>query len=107
MLRFNFRLATEFHHLYNIVNRQQSLRDICRTIKEKYFVAEEKLSDSLTILGVCNEKIGDKEVANYYYNAALQCEYRICRTAARRFVNLNMTTGGIVKLPPWTSGFSS
>ena len=50
-----------YHHLHNIVNRQQSLRDLYLTIKEKYFVSENRLSDSLTILGVCNEIVGDKK----------------------------------------------
>ena len=34
-----------YHHLYNIVNRQQSLRDLYLTIKEGYFVGENQLSD--------------------------------------------------------------
>jgi hypothetical protein len=80
-----------YHHLHNIVNRQQSLRDICRTIKERYFVSENKLSDSLTILGVCNEIVGDKKAAYYCYDAALQNDYYICLTAAKRKVDLNMT----------------
>ena len=39
-----------YHHLYNIVNRQQSLRDLYLTIKEKYFVTLKMLSNSITIL---------------------------------------------------------
>jgi hypothetical protein len=80
-----------YHHLYNIVNRQQSLRDIYLTIKEKYFISESRLSDSLTILGVCNEIVGDKEAAYHSYDTALQCECYICPTAAKRKVNLSMT----------------
>ena len=80
-----------YHHLYNIVNRQQSLRDLYLTIKEKYFVTERRLSNSLTILGVCNEIVGDKETADRCYNTALQNEYMICSTAAKRKVNINMT----------------
>jgi hypothetical protein len=38
------------HHLNNIVNRQQSLRDLYLTIKEMYFIADSALSNSLTIL---------------------------------------------------------
>jgi hypothetical protein len=79
-----------YHHLNNIVNRQQSLRDLYLTIEEKYFVSEYLLSDSITILGVCNEMVGDKEEAYDCYDTALQCEYRICHTAAKRKVNLNM-----------------
>jgi hypothetical protein len=80
-----------YHHLNNIVNRQQSLRDLYLTIKEKYFVVEEMLSDSLTILGVCNEIVGDKEAAYDCYDTALQCEYGICNSVAKRKLNLSMT----------------
>jgi hypothetical protein len=45
----------------------------------------------LTILGVCNEIVGDKEAAYYCYDTALQCEDIICSTAAERKVNLHMT----------------
>jgi hypothetical protein len=80
-----------YHHLNNIVNRQQSLRDLYLTIKEGYFVSENRLSNSLTILGVCNEIVGDKETAYYCYDHALRNEYDTCRSAAKRRVNLNMT----------------
>jgi hypothetical protein len=80
-----------YHHLHNIVNRQQSLRDLYLTIKEKYFVSENRLSNSLTILGVCNEIVGDKKTAYYCYDIALQIEYYVCSTAAKRKVDLNLT----------------
>ena len=79
------------HHLNNIVNRQQSLRDLYLTIQERYFISTIQLSSSLTILGVCNEKVGDKEAAYHCYDTALQNEYQICRSADKRKVNLNMT----------------
>jgi hypothetical protein len=79
-----------YHHLHNIVNRKQSLRDLYLTIKEKYFISAARLSNSLTILGVCNEIVGDKETADCCYNTALQNEYCICRSAAKRKANLNM-----------------
>jgi hypothetical protein len=80
-----------YHHLHNIVNRQQSLRDLDLTIKEGYVIDVSTLSNSLTILGVCNEIVGDKKTADYCYYTALQNEYIICRSAAKRKVNLNMT----------------
>ena len=80
-----------YHHLYNIVNRQQSLRDLWLTIKEKYYISDSTLSDSFTILGVCYEIVGDKVRAYHCYDTALQCEYEICPTAAKRKINLNMT----------------
>jgi tetratricopeptide (TPR) repeat protein len=80
-----------YHHLYNIANRQQSLRDLYLTIKEMYFIDVSTLSNSLTILGVCYEIVGDNETAYYCYDAALQNEYAICCSAAKRKVNLNMT----------------
>ena len=79
-----------YHHLHNIVNRQQSLHDLYLTITEKYFVNEDELSNSLTILGVCSEIVDDKETADRCYNTALQNEYYICPTVAKRKVNLNM-----------------
>ena len=80
-----------YHHLYDIVNKQESLRDLYLTIKEKYFISEDLLSNSLTILGVCNEIVGDKATAYYCYDTALQCDEFICSTAAERKVNLHMT----------------
>jgi hypothetical protein len=80
-----------YHHLYDIVNRQHALRDLYLTIKEKYFISCYRLSNSLTILGVCNEIVGDKEAAYYCYDTALQCDEFICSTAAERKVNLHMT----------------
>jgi tetratricopeptide (TPR) repeat protein len=80
-----------YHHLYNIANRQQSLHDLYLTIKEMYFIDVSTLSNSLTILGVCYEIVGDNETAYYCYDAALQNEYAICCSAAKRKVNLNMT----------------
>ena len=80
-----------YHHLHNIVNRQQSLRDLYLTIKEKYYISDNTLSNSLTILGICYEIVGDKETAYSCYDAALQNEYYVCPTAAKRKVDLNMT----------------
>jgi hypothetical protein len=80
-----------YHHLYNIVNRQQSLHDLYLAIKEMYLVGDNTISNSLTILGVCNEIAGDKETAHYCYDRALQDEYQICSSAAKRKLNLNMT----------------
>jgi hypothetical protein len=53
------------YYVYDIVNRQQSLRDLYLTINERYFVPINTLSESLTILGVCNEIVGDKNTAYY------------------------------------------
>ena len=80
-----------YHHLYNIVNRQQSLHDLYLAIKEMYLAGDNAISNSLTILGVCNEIAGDKETAHYCYDRALQDEYQICSSAAKRKLNLNMT----------------
>jgi hypothetical protein len=79
-----------YHHLHNTVNRQQSLRDLCLTIKNNYFIDKYGLSNSLTILGVCYEIVEDKERAARCYSAALQDEYYICPTVAKRKENLNM-----------------
>ena len=76
-----------YHHLYDIVNRQQALDDLFLKIYEVYFVNEQLVSNSLTILGVCNEIVGDKERAYDCYDTALKCEYYVCRTTAERKVN--------------------
>ena len=79
-----------YHHLNNIVNRQQSLRDLYLTMNKLYFITATTLSTSFTILGVCNEIVGDKDIAYYCYDAALQCGQHTCNTAARRKANLNI-----------------
>ena len=80
-----------YHHLNNIVNRQQSLHDLYRTTKESYFVCENNLSNSLAILGVCHEIVGHKEIAYCCYETALRNEHCICSSTAKRKVNLSMT----------------
>ena len=80
-----------YHHLYNINNRQQSLRDLLLTITKLHFISHSQLSFAFTILGVCHEIVGDKERAYHCYDGALQCPYEICPTAAKRKVNLNLT----------------
>jgi hypothetical protein len=80
-----------YHHLYSIANRQQSFRDLYLTIKEMYYIGNRTLSNSLTMLGVCYEIVGDKGSAYCCYDSALQNEYDVCLTAAKRKVDLNMT----------------
>ena len=80
-----------YHHLHNIDNRQQSLRDLFLTIKERYSVSVDRLSYSQIILGVCNEIVGDRKTAYFCYDNALHNEYLVCPTAAKRKVDLNMT----------------
>ena len=53
------------------------MHDLYLTINGHYFVSDEALSDSLTILGVCYEIVGNKEAAYYCNDTALQCEYTI------------------------------
>jgi hypothetical protein len=55
-----------------------------------YFIGASTISNSLTILGVCSEIVGDKETADHCYDTALQNEYAICPTVAKRKENLNM-----------------
>jgi hypothetical protein len=80
-----------YHHLNNIVNRQQSLRDLHLAIQQKDFVYGHTFSNSLTILGVCKEIVGDKTKAYACYDAASKDKCVICRSAAKRKVNLNIT----------------
>jgi hypothetical protein len=80
-----------YHHLYNIVNREHALRDLLLTIEKMHFICDSTSSDSLTILGVCYETVGDKEKAYLCYDTALQIPDEICHTAAKRKVNLILT----------------
>ena len=80
-----------YQHLHNIVKRQQSLHDVYLTIRESYFVSPNDISNAITLLGVCNEIVGEKVNAYSCYDVALQSEYYVCPTAAIRKVDLNMT----------------
>ena len=80
-----------YHHLNNIVNRQQSLRDLYLTIREMDIGDGGCLSNSITILGVCKEIVGDKETAYYYYDHASRIESTVCYSTTERIVNLSMT----------------
>jgi hypothetical protein len=80
-----------YHHLHKIYNRQQSLHDLLLTIRKMHFICGTTCSDSLTILGVCYETVGDKERAYLSYDGALQSPADICHTAAKRKVNLILT----------------
>ena len=64
-----------YHHLDNIVNRQQALDDLFLTINEVYFVTEQRYSNSLTIIGVCNEIVGDKVKAVMMQPYEMSIEY--------------------------------
>lgn len=44
-----------YHHLCDIVNRQQALRHLYLTVKHEYLITLGELSDSITILGTCYE----------------------------------------------------
>ncbi|VDI76260.1 Hypothetical predicted protein [Mytilus galloprovincialis] len=73
-----------YHHLGDIFNRQQSLRDLFSTVKRKYLIETSELSDSITILGVCYEISGDKDRAYQCYEEALQVDDTISKTAKIR-----------------------
>ena len=76
-----------YHHLDDIVNRQQSLRTLYLQIKQQT-VLRYMLSNELTILGVCNELAGDRKTAYCCYYTALHDKYSICCTAAKRIASL-------------------
>ncbi|VDI82457.1 Hypothetical predicted protein [Mytilus galloprovincialis] len=64
-----------FHHLGDILNRQQSLRDLYLTVKGSYLVPICELSISITIVGVCLEISGDKDKAYQCYEEALKVDH--------------------------------
>ncbi|VDI28085.1 Hypothetical predicted protein [Mytilus galloprovincialis] len=73
-----------YHHLCDISNRQQALRELCLSVKDKHFVLSNTLSSSLTVLGVCYEIAGDKDTAYQCYDDALQCDAYVCLSAGAR-----------------------
>ncbi|VDI47761.1 Hypothetical predicted protein [Mytilus galloprovincialis] len=74
-----------FHHLGDILNRQQSLRDLYLTVKDTYLVPKCELSNSITIVGVCFEMSGAKDKAYQCYEEALKVDdHKTCRSAKIR-----------------------
>ncbi|XP_063405747.1 uncharacterized protein LOC134689711 [Mytilus trossulus] len=73
-----------YHHLNDIFNRENSLRDLYSTVKDMNYTMPCLLSYSRTILGVCYEISGDKDAAYQCYDDALNCDGFICLSAIRR-----------------------
>ncbi|XP_063409241.1 uncharacterized protein LOC134692694 isoform X1 [Mytilus trossulus] len=73
-----------YHHLGDISSRRQALRDLYRTIKDKVIISKNTVSNELTILAVCFEVSGDKDMAYNCYEEALQCEKYVCPAAEAR-----------------------
>ncbi|CAC5422693.1 unnamed protein product [Mytilus coruscus] len=77
-----------YHHIDEIINRQQALRDLYSTVKGNTLITTNTLSNSIAILGVCFEIADDKNTAYQCYGEALQCDSLICATAEARRSNL-------------------
>ncbi|XP_052085584.1 uncharacterized protein LOC127723128 [Mytilus californianus] len=77
-----------YHHLYDILNRQRSLRDLYQTVERRCLLPSMCISDSLTILGVCYEISGAKDTAYQCYEEALQTGCHFSRTAEIRKTKL-------------------
>ncbi|CAC5422695.1 unnamed protein product [Mytilus coruscus] len=73
-----------YHHIGNIFNRQQALRDLYLTGKGRNLMSVNTLSNSITILGVCFEISDDKDTAYQCYDEALKCDGFICIAAEAR-----------------------
>ncbi|XP_063416938.1 uncharacterized protein LOC134699258 [Mytilus trossulus] len=73
-----------YHHLGDILNRQQALRNLYLTVTTKYFIQQQEESDSLTILGICYEISGDTATACKCYDKALRYDGYISNTAEKR-----------------------
>ncbi|VDI62177.1 Hypothetical predicted protein [Mytilus galloprovincialis] len=77
-----------YHHLGDISNRRQALRDLYLTVNNGQFITPTSHSDSLTILGVCNEISGYKDAAYDCYVKSLEVFKSKCRTAEIRKLKL-------------------
>ncbi|VDI76174.1 Hypothetical predicted protein [Mytilus galloprovincialis] len=78
------------HHLGDVLNRQQALRDLYLTVEEGYLIPyRAELSDSFTIVGVCYDISGAKDTAYQCYEKALQFDGRLSSTAKKRISHRN------------------
>ncbi|XP_063418437.1 uncharacterized protein LOC134701237 [Mytilus trossulus] len=73
-----------YHHLGDIYNRQKSLRVLYLTVLNRYCISQRDISASITLLGVCYEISGDKELAYQCYEEALRSGCHICSSAEKR-----------------------
>ncbi|XP_063412098.1 uncharacterized protein LOC134694919 [Mytilus trossulus] len=73
-----------YHHLGDIYNRQKSLRDFYLTVLHRYSISSRCLSASITVLGVCYEISGDKNLAYQCYEEALRNGCHIFSSAVKR-----------------------
>ncbi|XP_071143766.1 uncharacterized protein [Mytilus edulis] len=76
------------HHLGDTSNRQQTLRDLYIAVQENGSRSENTESNALTILGVCFDISGDKDMAYECYYEALQCNAYVCPSAEARISKL-------------------
>ncbi|XP_052080285.1 uncharacterized protein LOC127718330 [Mytilus californianus] len=72
-----------YHHLGDISNRRQALRDLYIAVKYNY-VSLNTISNALTILGVCCEISGHKDMAYQCFDEAMQCDDYVCPSAETR-----------------------
>ncbi|CAC5371213.1 unnamed protein product [Mytilus coruscus] len=76
------------HHLGNIFNRQQSLRELYLAVNDARVFHGNLLSDTFVITGVCYEISGDKKAAYQCYVEALRSDEFVCSSAEARKSNL-------------------
>ncbi|XP_076084318.1 uncharacterized protein LOC143055059 [Mytilus galloprovincialis] len=69
-----------YHHIGDTFNRQQALRHL----RSPHAVYTNLFSNAFTLVGVCFEIAGNKDVAFHYYEGALQCDNFICSSAEKR-----------------------
>ncbi|CAC5364715.1 unnamed protein product [Mytilus coruscus] len=73
-----------YHHIGDIVKKNQALFDLCFTVEKRHLIDVNTLSNSITILGVCFEIYDYKDLAYHCYDDALQCDSFICVSAKAR-----------------------
>ncbi|VDH98321.1 Hypothetical predicted protein [Mytilus galloprovincialis] len=69
-----------YHHIGDTFNRQQALRHL----RSPHVVNTSVVSNTFTLVGVCCEISGNKDVAFQCYEDALQCDDWICSSAEKR-----------------------
>ncbi|VDH89705.1 Hypothetical predicted protein [Mytilus galloprovincialis] len=77
-----------YHHLGELSNRRHALRVFYLAMKNNKIRSVNTLSNAITILGVCFEISGDKDMAYQCYDEALQCDEYVCPSAETRISKL-------------------
>ncbi|VDI34285.1 Hypothetical predicted protein [Mytilus galloprovincialis] len=85
------RALSNYHQsetVIDVFDRRQALCDLYITVKDSLIRSNNTVSGALTILAVCFEISGDKDMAYQCYEEALQCIEYVCPSAESKRLKL-------------------